>query len=86
MFLPSKGEIAEMKTGLCSAGVPVQQMQAIHGDMAPKEVRQRTQQGGTQVYLSTNAGETSLTIPGVVVVSVNLQRRISYGHPENREA
>ena len=39
MFLPGKGEIAEMKTGLCSAGVPVQQMEAIHGDMAPEEVR-----------------------------------------------
>ena len=78
VFLAGKGEIADMKKRLQQAGLAVDLLESIHADIGTAEMQRRTQGGYTKVYLSTSVGETSLTIPGVVVLNMNDQRHISY--------
>ena len=50
-------------------------VESLHGDMDPQDLSLRTQtsrlNGIGKIFLSTSVGETSLTIPGVYVISLN---------------
>ena len=78
LFVAGKQEIADAKTALLQRGVPLAALEAVHGDMTAKEIEKRTQSGGVKAYICTNVGETSLTIPGAVVISTNQQRLITH--------
>ena len=78
LFVAGKQEIADTKAALQERGVPLADLEAVHGDMTAKEIHHHTRGGGARAYIWTNMGEMSLTIPGAVVIRTNEQRLIIY--------
>ena len=78
VFLAGKPEIEDAKSRLLESGIAMDLLESLHGDVGAEEMRRRTQAGYPKIYLSTNVGETSLTVPGAVVISLNEQRYITY--------
>lgn len=74
VFLPGKGEIAAVRTGLSEAVL------TLHGGLSLAEQIQVLRPGKERrVILATNVAETSLTIPGIgAVIDTGLVRRTRY--------
>lgn len=78
VFLPGKGEIADLARSLAGRGD--MSVVLLHGDLSLDEQRRAfAPSPRRKVILSTNVAETSLTIPGVgVVIDSGLVRQTRY--------
>ncbi|MCU0687360.1 MAG: hypothetical protein MUF34_34795, partial [Polyangiaceae bacterium] len=78
VFLPGKGEIADVARGLAGRGDWL--VLSLHGDLSLDEQRRTfAPSPRRKIILATNVAETSLTIPGVgVVIDSGLVRQTRY--------